>query len=254
MAGGINLINQISELVCQLRDDYGACSLKLGTEAEGNTFSDIEYMYRQLNHIIPIIVKVGGCEAKNDIRKMSEVGISGIVGPMIESPYALSIFIKTMQNYYNSLDEVSKIINVESITAFENLGKILQSPFFDNVDQVTIGRSDFSASLGLNVDDDKVYNYVREIVRACHKAGKVTSVGGGITPKNAMKIKEFTGTDKINIRTVVIELSKCSDIFEAIKKSLQLEILILNNNIEIFPHYSNYFENRIKVIKKRIAC
>lgn len=254
MVGGKKLITEIREAVAELKEVYGTCSLKLGTEAEANTFEDIEYMHKNLGDIIPIIVKVGGCEAKNDIRKMSEIGVTGIVGPMIESPYALKIYFNTLKAYYEDLSTVEKIINIESINAFENLGKILSAPEFDMVDQVTIGRSDFSASLGLHVDDSKVYDFVREIVNACHKAGKITSVGGGITPSNALKIKDYIGTEKINIRTAVIELSKCPDIFVAIKKCLELEILILKNNMKVFPQYTPYFANRIGVIKERIAC
>lgn len=254
MTGGKQILTgKIRDAVYDLRENYGACSLKLGTEAEANTFEDIQFMHSNIGDIIPVIVKVGGCEAKNDIRKMAEIGVSGIVGPMIESPYALNIFIRTMKMYYGNLDDISTIINIESISGFENLGRIINSPDFEYVDQVTIGRSDFSASIGAEVDHPKVYDFVREIVNACHKAGKITSVGGGITPLNAMKIKDYTMTEKINIRTAVIDLRKCSDIYMAIKKSLELEILILENNKILFPEYSEYYKNRIEIIRERIA-
>jgi methylmalonyl-CoA mutase cobalamin-binding subunit len=255
MTGGKQILTgKIRDAVYELREDFGACSLKLGTEAEANTFEDIYFMHKNVGDIIPVIVKVGGCEAKNDIRKMAEIGVSGIVGPMIESPYALSIFIRTMKMYYGNLDNVSTIINIESITGFENLGRIINSPYFEDVDQITIGRSDFSTSIGTDVDHPKVYDFVREMVNAAHKAGKITSVGGGITPLNAVKIKEYTGTEKINIRTAVIDLRKCKDIFNAIKKCLELEILILENNKLLFPEYSDYYIDRIKIIRQRIAC
>ncbi|MCK9225564.1 MAG: aldolase/citrate lyase family protein [Candidatus Muirbacterium halophilum] len=254
IGGKHNLLSNIRDAVYELKEEYGACSLKLGTEAEANTFEDIAYMQENVGDIIPIIVKVGGCEARNDIRKMAKIGVSGIVGPMIESPYSLKIFVNTMKLYYGELDNVNTIINIESITGFENLGRIINSPFFESVDQITIGRSDFSGSIGIEADHPKVYEFVREIVNAAHKAGKITSVGGGITPLNAIKIKEYTKTEKINIRTAVVDLRKCKDIFEAIKKSLELEILILENNKLLFPEYTDYYINRIKVIKERIAC
>jgi len=255
MMGEENMfLNEIRQSVRELKEKYGACGLKLGTEAEGNTFEDIKYMKENVGDILPIVVKVGGCEAKNDIRMMSEMGIDGIIGPMIESPYALSIFVRTLKTYYKDLSKIKKIINIESITSFENLGRILNHPDFEVIDQVTIGRTDFSTSISSHVDDEKVFKYVKEIVNASHKAGKITSVGGSITPLNAIKIKDFTGTEKINIRTVVIDLRKCTNIYEAIRKSLELEILLLKNNKILFPQYNGYFENRIKVIKERIAC
>ncbi|MFW5781655.1 MAG: aldolase/citrate lyase family protein [Candidatus Muiribacteriaceae bacterium] len=250
----IDLKQELRERLFELRDTYGACSLKMGTEAESNTFEEIRYMHETVSDILPVIVKVGGCEARNDIRKMSEIGVRGIVGPMIDSPYSLKLFVKTLRDFYPDTGSVFKVVNVESITSFENLGRILNSPDFDIIDQVTVGRSDFSASIGTYVDDEKVYDYVREIVNAAHRAGKITSVGGGITPKNAMRIKEYTGTEKVNIRTVVIDLNKCSDLYNAIKNSLELEILILELNTQLYPVYSEYFTERIRVIRDRIAC
>ena len=43
-------------------------------------------------------VKIGGCEAKNDVFFCKKIGVNGIVAPMVESQYALNKFIQTLSS------------------------------------------------------------------------------------------------------------------------------------------------------------
>ena len=46
-------------------------------------------------------IKIGGCEAKNDIFFCTSTKVDGIVAPMVESEYALKKFIQTIPKYFN---------------------------------------------------------------------------------------------------------------------------------------------------------
>ena len=61
-------------------------------------------------------VKIGGCEARNDIFFCSNLKVDSIVAPMVESSYALKKFIQVVPKEYLG----NLFINLESKTAFNN--------------------------------------------------------------------------------------------------------------------------------------
>ena len=65
-------------------------------------------------------VKIGGCEAKTDIRNCINMGADGIVAPMIESPFALQKFIESTSNI-----KTNRFINIETKNAVDNIPNAL---------------------------------------------------------------------------------------------------------------------------------
>ena len=85
-------------------------------------------------------VKIGGCEAKNDIFFCKKISTDSIVAPMIESEYALKKFIQCAgKNKKNKL-----LVNLETNLSLVNLSKILNSNAFKLLDGIVIGRSDLA--------------------------------------------------------------------------------------------------------------
>ena len=81
----------------KLLKKLGATGVKQSLEDEGVSFQDIKIMRVLTNKIkLKLNVKVGGCEAKNDIIFCTTIKADGIVAPMIESSYALKKFIQTV--------------------------------------------------------------------------------------------------------------------------------------------------------------
>ena len=73
----------------------GVVAVKQSLEDEGASFKDIEVM-RKITRAakINLNVKIGGCEAKNDIYFCKKIKTNSIVAPMVESKYALKKFIE----------------------------------------------------------------------------------------------------------------------------------------------------------------
>jgi hypothetical protein len=56
---------------------HGLVGLKGGTEVEDMTFEEICYLKKLGEPDLPLIVKIGGPEARNDIRMLKSIAITG---------------------------------------------------------------------------------------------------------------------------------------------------------------------------------
>ncbi len=114
-----------SLLLRELKEEYGASGLKLSTEDAGMSFDQIAYWAQIASPVLPVFVKIGGPEARNDMKKISALkDISGVIAPMVESSYSLQKYISSFKEIFERFEDLSKHIKIETITAYENLSKI----------------------------------------------------------------------------------------------------------------------------------
>ena len=87
-----NLVSEIKKL-----KNLGLSGVKLSLEDEGSTFEDLRIMSKITKSLnINLNIKIGGCEAKNDINFCKSLNPNSIVAPMVESEYALKKFIQSV--------------------------------------------------------------------------------------------------------------------------------------------------------------
>ena len=74
----------------------GINTVKKSFEDEGSSFDEVQ-LARNLTSILnmKLNVKIGGCEAKNDMIYCQKINVDGIIAPMIETPFAYKKFIQT---------------------------------------------------------------------------------------------------------------------------------------------------------------
>lgn len=223
-----SLITQLQDQLLYLRSNHGLKSMKTGTEVEDMSFSEIELLRTISSGILPLYVKIGGPEARNDIRNLIQLGVDGIIAPMIESPYSLKNFLiafnQIKQEFANS--QVEAGINLETITGYNQMHSIINHPLAVGLKQVTAARTDLSGSLDLDPDDEYVLSLCADIVIACSSKGWITSVGGAIHPGIIETLIERIPSDRVNTRHMVIS---CQDIVNEPRQSL-----IENLKFEIF--------------------
>ncbi len=232
--------------------EFGLAALKGGTEVEDMTFEEIAFLKALCGEDLPLVVKIGGPEARNDMRACKSIGVDCLLAPMIESEYSLVNFVQTVQSIYQN-DMPFLAINVETITAFENLDHITSCEEFACIDQVTVGRSDLSASMHKKNDDEDVYLVTESIVRWSEELGKITSVGGKITPYNAPVIHARIRPQRINTRHMVFEILKCRDIAQAVKLGLEFEIELYGALAEIEPSKRAVYAKLVENTRQRLA-
>jgi hypothetical protein len=245
-------MERLREHLAFLKREHSLVGIKGGTEVEAQSFEEIWFMRRISKGIVPLTVKIAGPEARNDIEFMLAAEIDCILAPMVESAYSLKNFVATMA----ALDpkrQSELAVNIETITAWRNLKEMFDSPAFAAIRQVTVGRSDLSGSMGLDVDDDEVTRISDAIVMAAQLRGKRTSIGGQVSSENALLVKKNLKADTINTRHMAVDLASES-IAEDVAAALLWEKEYYLALKEYFPSRRSFYMSRIASIEERAAA
>jgi len=241
------------ELLYELIENYDLKAVKLGTEYEEMSFEEIEYIKAFVSGAVPIYVKIGGVDARNDMNKLLKIGVNGIIAPMVESAYALKNFVTALEELTNRFPFfIKKGINIETITAYNNFETIIGSSYFKKLDQVTLARSDFSKSIGYSADDEIVYSMLAEMASQLRNTNKVIIVGGTIHPENSVEIVERIAPDRIDTRMFVIGARNIEKIATGVKKCLILEKALYLKMKTLFSYREGFIEGLLKKINHRL--
>ncbi|MBP7584145.1 MAG: aldolase [Spirochaetes bacterium] len=235
-----------------LHNECGLVALKGGTEVEDMTFDEIAYLKALGEPALPLIVKIGGPDARNDMRALKSMKVEGVLAPMIESEYALKNFVESAREVYRGAALPLLAINIETITAYDNLDGITSCEEFRAISQVTVGRSDLSASMRRTNDDEEVYRVTESIIRWSEDLGKTTSVGGKITGDNAPVIRQRVRPGRINTRHMVFDLARCRDIAESVNLGLEFEIELYGALSGVEPSKRDVYRRLIENTKARL--
>jgi len=207
--------------------DCGLAALKTGTEVEDMSFEEIRILRALSRDIVPIYVKIGGAEARNDMRELADMDADGIIAPMIESPYALEKFIESLREvlpervYRNT----EKGINLETATAFNRMTDILSSEAAQELVQVTAARTDLSGSLHIPAEHDVIFELCTHIVSRSREYGLRTSVGGAIKSASIARLVDQVQPDTVNTRHMVMDAEiLASNPVEILEKHLMFEV------------------------------
>lgn len=205
-------MDKITQILKNLKKN-GVSGIKQSLEDEGASFAEIMQMRSLTKKVgLDLNVKIGGCEAKNDIFFCKKIGVDGIVAPMVESKYALNKFIQVAGYNRNNF----LFVNLESKLAFKNLKEIMNSKNFNILKGVIVGRSDLAGSMNLTkrmVDSKKIYKNVFSAFKRLKtkKKSLVCKMGGSITYHSKNFIESLYKKkllDRIETRNVEILLNK----------------------------------------------
>ncbi|HEO65013.1 MAG TPA: aldolase [Spirochaetes bacterium] len=246
--------NRLRKKLWYLRESHGIIGVKGGTEVEDMSFEELSILKDVSRDMVPMIVKIGGPEARNDLRHCMKIGVEGILAPMVESDYGLNNFIETMKELAgNDLDNYYLAINLETITGYYNINSMIHHPNFQWIKQVTVGRTDLAGSMEQMVNHKDVTSVALDIVDRMRKAGKATSVGGKIDALSAGIVKNEIQPDRINTRHLSIDLSLSKNLTFSICEALAFEIDLYKLFVEIDRSKEESYVKRIEDTKARMA-
>jgi len=247
------LINQI----LFLKKNFSLIGIKAEFEAEGSSHEDI-FLLRSITNKTntKLFVKIGGAEAINDIKFLIGINVDGIIAPMIESKFAAIKFINFFKN--NKLNKKPSLtINIESKTAFENIYEIYSS-VKDEIDNITIGRTDFSASYFNNniyPNSSFITKKIIDIAKIFKKSKININIGGSID-KNTLKNfdeNNFINNNirRIETRKVILPAKKFIKNKKALDEALKFEELyiLMKNELNDFKTRSDL--SRLSILRTR---
>lgn len=242
----------------RLKEDCNAVAIKAEFEAEGARKDELimlrEFLYQA---DMDFIIKIGGCEAVHDLDQCRLLNATGIMAPMIETPFAMNKFKNAAHKVYgSSLDSVDWIINAETKTCLQNYDEILKEGqgFLTGV---TVGRSDLSASMGIDAKDiesNVIFDAAYLMLSKSKKAGLKTNFGGKIGLESIPFITKMGKViDRFETRKVVL---CANDNDEALKKaiynSLKFEVDYLKFKAEYYDTMAREDESRIVRLSKEL--
>jgi len=251
--------SKIRKKLSELRDNFGAYALKASFEDEGVTDSDLDdLILLSGNSRLDVYVKIGGCEANRDIDKCLRLGVSGIVAPMVESEFAVSKFLDSVQARSSllSVDSPKRFVNLETITACERAEEIL-SKHHKQLSGIVVGRSDLSKSMGLgkaNVNDDEVISVAKKALASAKRYGLQSKMGGTVSKDSVEIIQELHQDgllDSFETRAVVFSVGKSEDILSSVKEALEYEQMLLEKRHHFHNVKASFFKQRVESIEER---
>lgn len=246
---------KLKESLRRLKTRFGASALKLSTEDAAMSLDQIEYWTGLCSGIMPVMVKIGGPNARNDIKQLTALNIDGLIAPMVESPYGLENFMEAVREFTTPMqfEALDKHINIETVTAVQQLGCILDSPFADRLDEITIGCTDLSKSMKKSVHDPSLLSRVKDIVKRIKSRDIKVSIGGGIAPDTIDGILQDVRPDKFNTRLITFDVKDNRSYPDAVRDALRFEIMMLENDSKRGFISRDEEKFRVKEIKRRLV-
>ena len=222
-----------------LKEEYDLQGIKAEFETEGSSFRDLVRLRRISDKLdVPLFLKIGGVEALRDIKDSLELGVDGLIAPMVESPFGLEKFILAVNSIYKN-KPIHRSINVEAQGAVDQIVEIL-SLAKGRIDNVTVGRTDLSSSYfnpNITPDSEFVFKLLMDLGKKTLDSNLTMTVGGSMSKKTV----DFFHQNKNEWKKLIFRLETRKVIlpFEtmmqknAIKEALRFEKLYILSKKEI---------------------
>lgn len=251
------LEEKVLNLLSDLKEKHHLLSIKSEFEDEGASLEEITLLNNIVQKIgIDLTIKIGGCGAINDIRQAKKIGAKTIVAPMVESPYALEKFIKSIDILYQK-GYPELFINIETVFGYNNFDEILSADGFEKLSGVVLGRFDMAKSIGLECKDcngKKLFEIADVLAQKVYNTGKIFAVGGGICAESLKFFSEISyPVNRFETRKVIFDADKviANNDQEAILKAINFELLWLKFKNESFGLSNVKDSKRIEILEKR---
>ena len=246
-------MDNLKNILINLKN-MGATGIKISFEDEGALYNEVITMRNLTADVgMELSIKIGGCEAKRDIVDCMDINCNAIVAPMVETNFALTKFIKSLECYnYNKI----KGFNLETIQAYNNLHSIDLSV----VDFVTFGRVDFVSSMNLDrtsVDTDSILSMAINIFTKARASSVKCYLGGAISINSKgfiNKLIELGLLDKFETRYIIYDtnLIDITKFEELIYWGNVFEVEWLKFINQRYMMHANKDVKRIRMIEDRI--
>lgn len=250
-----SLEKRMVDVLKDLKENHHVVGVKAEFESEGTRMEEALRLKEVVSSAgLDLTIKIGGCEALRDMYESRVIGASRIVAPMIESPYALSKYLKATKLAYpeDEWDQTSFLVNIETIAGFEKLNEILAIEEINNLDGIVLGRVDMVNSLGLARDDvnsKQISDIALQLFTKAQEKSLICVIGGGVSAETIPFIKELPSglVDYYETRKVVFKCPEAlhGDYDKGILKAVGFELMWLKNKRDFYGMI--FAEDRLRI-------
>jgi hypothetical protein len=257
----MNLMEKkMTGLLCEMKERHNVTGVKMEFESEGTRLEEAMRLQEVcLKAGLDLTIKVGGCEAIKDMCDAASLGVKNLVGPMVESAYALRKYLRAVKLAFSSeqLQDMDVLINVETITTVKNFDEMLALPEINELNGIVIGRVDMTGSMGLSREDinsDKILDVALTVADKAKKKGLKVIVGGGVSVHSLPFFRKFPKghLDRFETRKVVFGCPGALENTEsAFLKAVEFEISWLKNKKDYYGAIHREDDARLVMMEER---
>lgn len=196
------------------------------------------------------LVKIGGSEAKSDMRFLMRIGVTSIVAPMIESAFAMRKYQEMLPE--GAFEQVG--VTIETIDAVQRVEAILDAG--TKLTEATIGRHDLTDSFGgTSVDSPETLGHVKTVARAARARGLHVTMGGSVNKgtreilRTDAELRELV--DNIETRKVVMTVANFLE-DGVLESAIDVELDLLNRLVRGPRETVTASDARAKQIRERL--
>ncbi len=245
-----------------LKENHHVLGVKAEFEAEGTRMEEALRLKEVVTRAgLDLTIKIGGCEAVKDMFDARTIGVKGIVGPMIETPYAMSKYVKATHFVFPQEErrEMEFFINVETITGMQNLDAMMACAEFNELAGIVLGRVDMTGSMGLSREDinsETIFQMAESMSRKIHRAGKKMVIGGGVSAHSLPFFARLPqgALTKFETRKVIFDAQaaiKDPNADKGILKAVGFELMWLQNKRDFYGMIYREDEQRLTMLEDR---
>jgi 4-hydroxy-2-oxoheptanedioate aldolase len=249
------------EQLQDLRDNHHVSGVKAEFEAEGTRLEEAMRLKEVVSSAgLGLTMKVGGCEAVRDMYESRVIGVERMVGPMVESPWALHKFVSAVKIAYPEAerDQVEFCVNIETVTGVANFAAMLEMSDVSELDGIVLGRVDMCGSLGLTREDinrPQVLEIAVDLFSKAKEHGLGCAIGGGVGKEALDFMRQIPPglLDRYETRKVVFDCPAGLDenAEAGILKAVGFELMWLKNKRDFYGAIYEEDHGRIDMLQSR---
>ncbi len=257
----MNLLEKkMLSLLKEMKEKYNVSGVKAEFEAEGTRMEEAMRLKEIATRAdLEVTIKIGGCEAIKDMFDAASLGTTHLVGPMVETAYALKKYITATKIAFRPelRDEMKFFINLETITACKNFDEMLKLLEAKELDGIVLGRVDLTGSMGLNresVNNSEILDICLTMAAKAKEHGKKVVVGGAVSVHSLPFFKAFPvgHLDRYETRKVVFSCPGALNNTEtAFLKAVEFEIMWLKNKKAHYGAIHQEDDSRLVMMEER---
>ncbi len=256
------LERKMMDTLKDLRENHHVVGVKAEFEAEGTRMEEALRLKEVVTKAgLDLFIKIGGCEAIKDMFDARTIGVKGIVGPMIETEYAMTKYVKATHFVFpqEERNEMEFLINVETKTGVEHLDAMIARPEFKEISGVVFGRVDMTGSMGLTREDinsEAIFNVAYAVSEKAQKSGKKMVIGGGVSAQSLPFFKRLPpgALTRFETRKIIFgaqEALKDPATDKGILKAVGFELMWLKNKRDFYEIIFKEDAARIDMLEAR---